>query len=220
MMQLPFSVEQFLAVFHAYNEAVWPVQMVLLALALLSLALLFIRLRWSDAVISAILGVFWIWSGLAYHLAFFASINPMAYVFAALFLVAGLLFLWHGTVRRNLRFRWSLGARGLVGYALIGFALLVYPAWSSLAGHGYPAMPTFGVPCPTTLFTVGMLAFLVRPYPRSPLIVPVLWSLVGVQAAFLLGVPQDMGLVVAAVAGVVLLLRSGTPGEPGDVAAC
>ncbi|OOG22699.1 hypothetical protein B1C78_14295 [Thioalkalivibrio denitrificans] len=219
MIQLPFTVEQFLAVFHDYNEAAWPVQMILLALAFLSLAFLFSQWRWSDVLISAILGIFWIWSGLAYHLAYFASINPLAYLFAVLFVVAGLLFLWHGAVRRNLHFRSSRSARGLVGYALISFALLVYPAWSLLAGHGYPAMPTFGVPCPTTLFTVGMLAFLARPYPRTPLIVPVLWSMVGVQAAFLLGVPQDLGLLVAAVVGVVLLVHSGTPGERGEVAA-
>ena len=87
------------------------------------------------------------------------------------------------------------------------FALVVYPAWSAWAGHRYPAMPTFGLPCPTTLFTIGTLAFLVAPYPRSPFVVPVLWCLVGVQAAFLLGVPQDLGLMVAAVAGIVLMAR-------------
>ncbi len=71
-------------------------------------------------------------------------------------------------------------------------------------------MPTFGLPCPTTLFTIGMLAFLIPPYPRSPVIVPVLWCTVGAQAAFLLGVPQDAGLIVAGVVAVVLLIRSKT----------
>jgi hypothetical protein len=52
-----------------------------------------------------------------------------------------------------------------------------------------------------------MLAFLVAPYPRSPLVVPVLWCLVGTQGAFLLDVPQDFGLVAAAGVGIVLLTR-------------
>jgi hypothetical protein len=69
-------------------------------------------------------------------------------------------------------------------------------------------MPTFGLPCPTTLFTIGLLACLVPPYPRSTLVVPVLWCLVGAQAAFLLGVPQDLGLLVAAAVGAFLIVRA------------
>jgi hypothetical protein len=56
-----------------------------------------------------------------------------------------------------------------------------------------------------------MLAFLERPYSRLPLVVPVLWSLVGTQAAFLLGVHQDAVLLLAAGAGVVWWVRSRGP---------
>lgn len=91
------------------------------------------------------------------------------------------------------------------------FALVGYPVWSWYAGHSYPYMPTFGLPCPTTIFTVGMLAFLVPGYPRSPFVVPALWCFVGAQAAFLLGVPQDFALLVAGAFGVVLLVRSNAP---------
>jgi Family of unknown function (DUF6064) len=90
----------------------------------------------------------------------------------------------------------------------------VYPAWSWLSGQRYLETPTFGLPCPTTIFTMGLLAFLVRPYPRSPLVVPVLWSLIGVQAAFLLKVPQDFALAVVAVVGTVLIGRSRSPTAP------
>ncbi|TAK43341.1 MAG: hypothetical protein EPO27_15235 [Betaproteobacteria bacterium] len=76
-----------------------------------------------------------------------------------------------------------------------------------LAGHLYPETPTFGLPCPTATFTIGVLAFLSAPIPRSVFIVPILWSAVGVQAAFLLGVPQDLGLGVAGLAGLALALR-------------
>jgi hypothetical protein len=73
-------------------------------------------------------------------------------------------------------------------------------------------MPTFGLPCPTTLFTIGVLAFLVVPHPRSPLAVPVLWCLIGFQAAFFLDVPQDLALLVAAALG--MLLMAGHATEP------
>lgn len=146
--------------------------------------------------------------GLAYHLAFFSSINPLAYAFAGLSLVAAGFFLWQGVVRRQLEFKLNAGARTPAGLGLIVFALVVYPIWSYFAGHRYPALPTFGLPCPTTIFTIGLLAFLVAPYPRSPFVVPVLWCFVGSQAAFIFDVPQDLGLVVAGVVGIVLLARS------------
>lgn len=215
-MVLPFTVDQFFGVFVAYNQAVWPAQWVLGALALVALCLVVAKpVEWSSRAVSAILGALWLWLGLAYHLAFFAAINPAAYAFAAVSMAGGLALLWFGVVRGRLRFQFSLRGRGLMGLLLIAFALVAYPFWSMLAGHHYPAFPTFGLPCPTTLFTVGMLAFLVPPYPRAALVAPVLWCLVGVQAAFLLGVPQDLGLLVAAGVGLYLLARrSGASAGP------
>ncbi len=90
---------------------------------------------------------------------------------------------------------------------LVVFALVVYPAWSVYAGHSYPALPTFGLPCPTTIFTVGLFALLVAPYPRSTIVAPLLWCLIGGQAAFLLGVPADLGLLFAAAVAAVLLAQ-------------
>lgn len=205
---LPFTSEQFFGVFAAYNESVWPAQVLLHALAILALVLVALPRDRSGQAISAILALLWLWLALAYHLAFFASINPLAHVFAAVSATGALLFAWQGVVLRRLNFRFTRSGRTLVGMALVVFALVIYPAWSIHAGHGYPSMPTFGLPCPTTLFTIGLLAFLVLPYPRSTLVVPVLWSLVGAQAAFLLDVPQDLGLLVAAAVGGYLFVRA------------
>ena len=207
-MQLPFTIEQFYGVFREYNTSVWPAQILLVALAVVAVALVVVPRRWSGAGISSILAFLWAWLGLAFHLAFFTGINPGAYVFAGVSLAGAVIFLWQGVLRRKLEFRVVRGFRTAVGLVLIVFALIVYPVWSHYAGHLYPAIPSFGLPCPTTIFTVGMLAFLVAPYPRSPFVVPVLWCLVGVQAAFLLGVPQDLGLGVAGIVGIVLLARS------------
>jgi hypothetical protein len=210
-MQLPFTVEEFFGVFGEYNEALWPAQVLLLGLALVAVALALKPRRWSGVVISAILAFLWAWLAVAYHLSFFTRINPLAYVFSGVSLAGALGFLWQGVVRRRLQFAWIDGGRAFVGAVLIVFALALYPIWSWYAGHPYPRMPTFGLPCRTTIFTLGLLAFLVPPYPRSPFIVPILWCIVGAQAAFLLGVHQDFGLIVAAVAGVMLLVRSKGP---------
>lgn len=213
-MQLPFTVDAFYGVFREYNETIWPAQLLLTGLALAAIVLAIRPQRWSGIAISGILAFLWAWLALAYHLAFFARINPMAYVFSAVSMLGALAFLWQGVIRRRLRFEWTGGARAITGSALIVFALVVYPIWSWYAGHRYPAMPTFGLPCPTTIFAIGMLAFLAVPYPRSVLAVPVLWCFVGAQAAFLLGVPQDLGLIVAGAVGVVLMVRARLPAAP------
>lgn len=207
-MQLPFTVDQFFDVFRRYNETVWPAQWLLLLLAVTAVILVMRPTQTADRWIAGILALLWGWLALAYHLAFFARINPLAFGFAALSLAGAWVFLWQGVIRRCLHFRWRGGVRQAVGAVLIIYALVVYPLWSGAVGHGYPEMPTFGLPCPTTLFSVGLLAFLERPHPRAPLIVPVIWSLVGAQAAFLLGVLPDLGLLVAALAGLWMLWDS------------
>jgi hypothetical protein len=213
-VQLPFTTEQFFDALRAYNTTVWPAQVLLLALALAAVVLLFIHRNGSGAVISCILAALWAWMGLAYHLVFFAPINRLAYAFAAVSVMGSMVFLWQGVVRRRLKFEWSLNACSAVGLTLIVFALAGYPAWVSLSGHSYPALPTFGLPCPTTLFTIGLLTFARAPLARSALVVPVLWTFVGVQAAFLLDVQADLTLGIAGILGIVLIAKAGSSPSP------
>lgn len=203
-MQLPFTIEQFFGVFRLYNSTVWPAQIFLVLLAVLAIVFIALRRPWSGAAVSAILALLWVWLGAAYHLVFFARINPVAYGFGALSIAGGLLFAWHGVICRRFEFTFDRSFRTALGIALLAFALVVYPLWSTLAGHGYPELPTFGLPCPTTIFTVGVLALASGVRLRAVLAVPILWSLVGGQAAFLLDVKPDLGLLVAGVAAVGL----------------
>ena len=205
-MQLPFTTEQFFGVFQAYNRAVWPAQIFLLALAAMTVLFIALRRSWSGVAVSAILAVLWIWLGAVYHWTFFARINPVAYGFGALSIVGGLLFAWHGVIRRRLAFGFDKSLRAAFGTALLVFALVVYPIWGTLAGHAYPALPTFGLPCPTTIFTIGVLALGSGSSLRAVLIVPILWSLVGSQAVFVLDVKPDLGLLVAGVVAIGLFI--------------
>jgi hypothetical protein len=139
---------------------------------------------------------------------FFSRINRLAFAFAAVSIVGSLVFLWWGVVRRRVQFEGCPRWQACCGGVLISYALLVYPAWSWADGHPYFSSPTFGVPCPTTIFTFGVLAFATPPLPRVLLVVPLLWSVVGGQAALRLGVLQDFGLWIAGVPGILMLLTS------------
>lgn len=203
-MSLPFTRTEFFEVFVRYNEAVWPAQIALYALAIVALGLVFVRRNYSGRLIAAILALLWLWMGAVYHLAFFRPINPAAGLFGGAFLLGAAAFAWEGVVRGRLRFDARMRAQSGIALALIAYALVVYPLLAMRLGHGYPAMPTFGLPCPTTIFTLGLLALLRPPYPGHVLAVPVLWTLVGVQGALLLGVYEDFGLIFAGAAGLWL----------------
>jgi hypothetical protein len=206
-MDLPFTTDEFLGVFERYNEAIWPLHVVAYALGLVAVALAIRPRPHSSRVVAAILGAFWLWMGLVYHLVFFRQINPAAMLFGLAFVLQGLLWLWAGVVHPRLSFRAGRDLPSLVSGAFVLYAMVVYPIIGALLGHGYPQSPSFGVaPCPTTIFTFGLLLWTDRPVPRPLLVIPLLWSLLGVSAAISLGIREDLGLVVAALLGTALLV--------------
>lgn len=207
-MNPPFTTEQFFEIIEQYNLAVWPMQFVLNLLALVAVALLIRHRASSDRAISSILAILWAWTGIAYHLLFFTNINKAAYAFGMLCLAGAGAFLWAGVIKKQLEFASTVTYRRVLGIVLLVFSLGIYPILSELFGHGYPATPTFGLPCPSTIFTIGMLCFLTTPYPRYVYIAPVLWSVIGSQAAFLFGVYQDLGLLAGGIIGVFLMIKS------------
>jgi hypothetical protein len=208
-MTPPFTRAEFFEVFARYNEAVWPAQVVLYLPALAAVTLLVSPRAYSGRAIAGVLALLWLWMGAVYHLVYFRSINPAAVAFGLVSMLGGAAFAWEGVVRNRLRFATGHGARTYAGCALLAYALLAYPLLAIGLGHAYPAMPTFGLPCPTTIFTLGMLALLRAPYPRHVFIVPILWTLVGSQAAILFGVLEDLGLAVAGLAGLWVAFRGG-----------
>lgn len=203
-MQLPFDARQFFDVFARYNTAVWPAQLALLLVGLVAVLLAVRPRAGSDRAIGVILGGLWLWMGAVYHLAFFRRINPAATLFGLVFLAEGLLLLTLGGLRRRLRFAWTPTAAGGLGAALVSYAVVLYPVLGYALGHRYPAAPTFGLPCPTTILTLGLLAWAARPPHWSVLVIPLLWSAVGASAAVQLRVWEDIGLPVAG--GLVLAL--------------
>lgn len=205
-MSLPFSTEQFLSVFEQYNLAVWPAQILLNLLGVGAVFFAIKRLDSSNRIIAGILAFLWVWIGLAYHLAFFSSINPAAYVFALLNVVQGIVFLVFGVFRPRLSFGFRVDIYGIVGAIFVLYAMIVYPALGYSLGHAYPKAPTFGLPCPTTIFTFGLLLWTDMKLPRTVLVIPFVWSIIGFSAALTLGIREDIGLLVAGIVGTGLIL--------------
>jgi hypothetical protein len=200
---MPFTTEEFFAVFAAYNQALWPVQILAYLAGLLVVWLLLRPSRTASLIIAAVLAVFWAVNGIGYHWTWFAPINPVARAFAAAFVVQALLLVAAPFVAPALRFAIRADARSTLGLALIVYAIVIYPLLGWLAGHAWPAVPMFGIaPCPTTIFTIGTLLLTPWAMARWLLVIPLLWTVVGGSAAVLLSVPQDFGLILA---GLVVL---------------
>ena len=203
---LPFTEQAFFDVFARYNAAIWPVHFIAHGLALGAGLATMRPGAWSDRFVSVVLASLWLWTGIAYHLMFFAAINPPAIAFGLLFVAEGLVLAWSGGIRNRLHFAVRNDAAGLSGMTLAAFAVLGYPLAAALAGHVWPQAAMFGVtPCPTTIFTLGMM-LLVRPAPAwHLLVIPLAWSLIGGSAVWLIGITEDIALPLAAL--VMLAVR-------------
>lgn len=209
---LPFSYEQFVQVFALYNENIFPAQVVAYLLAALMVAALFTR---ATRLVGAGLALMWLWTGIGYHWLHFSAINKAAWAFGALFVVQGLLFLFGSVAAPRLQFGKGRGAAGFMGWAYIGYATVIYPLVGMWTGHSYPQMPMFGVtPCPVTIFTFGLLLLVVSRVPLWLLAIPLVWSLIGGSAAFLLRVPQDWFLLVSGVAVIPIAMAQRSRRDP------
>ena len=205
-MKLPFTVEEFLQIFRAYNQWIYPLQFVFYILAFVIVYISIKKPANGNRLINFILAFFWLWMGFVYHLMFFSAINKAAYIFGILFIFQGALFIYYGVIRQKLKYNLTNDPTNWIGMVLVVFALLIYPVLGYLFKHAYPASPTFGVPCPTTIFTFGVLLWSKEKVPIVLLIIPFLWSLLGFSASTSLGIKEDMALVIAGILAVSILL--------------
>jgi Family of unknown function (DUF6064) len=204
---IPFTIEQFFQVFEKYNQAIYPIQFLLILVAVVVISLAASRKPSRNKIISGLLGLLWLWTGIVYHLIFFTTISPPAYLFGTLFILQGLLVLYQGVARNRLSFSVSRRFDGILGAVFIAYALVIYPLIGYSLGRIFPSTPTFGTPCPTTIFTFGLLMCADRKISLSLLIIPVLWSIIGTSAALSFGVKEDFGLLVAATTGTAEIIR-------------
>lgn len=202
---VPFTREDFLRVFETYNTAVWPAQLVLYVLAFVALVWALGDRPGARRGVLAILAGLWLWMGVVYQWMFFAPINPAAWAFGGMFVLQAVLF-GADAIRRQPNVRRPPGWSRTLGVAIIGYALVLYALLGQASDHAYPRSPTFGLPCPTTIFTFGVL--LAMPGRPSPwlFVIPTLWAFVGSSAPFTFGIWEDLALPLVALVSVGALV--------------
>ncbi len=203
-MKTPFTAEQFIDTFFQYNQAIFPLQIVFYLIGILTIYLLF--KPGSGKIVSFILSFFWLWMGIVYHLIFFTTINKAAYFFGSVFILQGVLLFNYGFIKSKLSFTIRPDVYGITGIVMILCALIVYPVLGYSFGHIYPYSPTFGLPCPTTIFTFGVLLMIDKKYPLIIFVIPFIWSIIGFTAAFNFGIIEDTLLVISGLTTFTMLL--------------
>lgn len=176
---LLFTPRTYYRLFELYNAAIWPAQLVALALGAAILALARRSSAGAGRVIAGILAAGWLWVAIAFHAARYATINTAAVYLAWMFGVEAALLVGLGVVGGKLAVGRPGDTGGRIGLAVFVFALLVEPLSAPLLGRGWKAVEIFGLaPDPTAVGTLGLL-LLVRGRARwLAMIVPILWCVV------------------------------------------
>lgn len=205
---LPFAPNQFIALFGAYNDAVWPMQIFGYLLGIVMAGMVVRPSRAGSRIIGTGLALMWAWTGIAYHWLFFSALNEAAWLFGALFVLQGAGLFHAAVLRGRMDFGTTGGPTAWLGWALVIYAAVLYPLLGMWTGHRYPEIPMFGItPCPVTIFTFGLLLLTTAPVSRWLFVIPLFWSLVGGSAAVVLDVAQDWLLLMSGIAVPVIVLR-------------
>jgi hypothetical protein len=202
-----FTLEQFLEMISRYNTTFWPLQLVAYLLGAVAVILAIRMSSYSSKAILAILALFWLWVGIVFNWAFFSPLYPMAVLFVVLFAIEGVMLAFTGLSRQTLTFKPRADARSAVGALLVVYSMLGYPAIEYLLGRGFPDLLPFGlVPCPMTVFTLGILLWADEKPPWYVIAIPILYSLSGVIPIWK-GIVEDIGLVAAGLSAIFMVSR-------------
>jgi Family of unknown function (DUF6064) len=201
---LLFSPRTYYRLFELYNAAMWPLQILALALGVALLGLLLRDTAWRGRAIAAILAACWLWVAWAYLWQRYDTINWAASYFAVGFAIEALLLIWTGIVRDRLGFLSGAGPVGAAGLCIFLFALVGYPLIGPLNGRPWRQAEIFGLaPDPTAIATLGVLVAAHRPR-WSLLIIPLIWC--AISAATLWTMQSPDAVVVTATAALALVL--------------
>jgi hypothetical protein len=199
------TTDQILSTFEAYNLEIWPMQAAAYLLGIVALFFAVKRTQGSSRIVWAILSFLWVWTGLVFCMFYFGPVFTPGYVMGVLMIIQGAL-LFAGAMQPKVTFHCRANLYSVMGILFIAYAMIGYPLVGHLMGHTYPRTLPFGlVPCPTTAFTFGLLMLADVKVPKHLLVIPILFA-IGAVVPILLGILEDVGLLVAGVLGTAMIL--------------
>lgn len=202
---IPFSPDVYVNLFERYNDDLWPMQIVTLAMGLMLIALSRRGGDMARMLSAATLAAFWIWTGWDFQIDHYAALNWAALPFGALFIVQGIGLMLAGALSDRLN-----PALNPAGIALICAAALAHPLLVLVTGSPLGQAHAFGLtPMPTVLATLGWLALARGGVPWGLLVLPLLFSAWEGLMAWEMGLPRDLLLPLLGVIAGTWLFAAG-----------
>jgi len=170
---LMFSKATYFRLFELHNLALWPGQVLALAVGIALFALLWHGGAKAGRSAALLLALAWLQVAWTYFAQRYATINTGAPYFAVGFAVQAVLLLWLASRRQAPRLTEAVGSLGKLALG-IALAALLYPLLAPLGGRPWTQGELFGLaPDPTVAFTFAALLL----WRARPLlwIVPLLW---------------------------------------------
>jgi hypothetical protein len=203
------STEMFWNQVSAYNEALWPVQIVMIVAAAFLTYRVFTRPGpRTDVWMKAFLSFAFAWNGIVFFLLFVR--NPISMVTGVpLFFTISILFavdiFTRGTEFRLPDAKWGK-ALTFLWLALVALYPLI--GWV-FVGHAYPNMLLPLFPCPLTVFAITLIAAAAPKADKKVFVALLPWALMGLPKCLgALDCYEDCILFVAGVYGLVVLIRN------------
>ena len=202
------SAETFWIKVGAYNEATWPIQVVMIVAAAVLTYRVFARpgLK-TDAWMKGFLAFAFAWNGTVFFLVFCRNPISMA-IGTPLFVVVSVLFVVDIFCKKT-HFRFPEGG-WMRGFTILWILLaLLYPLIGWPLGHSYPKvlLPLF--PCPLTVFATALVAAAVPSADRKVLVALLPWGLLALPKCFgALDCYEDCVLFAAGVYGLIVLIKN------------
>jgi len=202
------STETFWTQVGAYNEATWPVQVVMIVAALYLTYRVFAKPGpKTDIWMKAFLAFAFAWNGILFFLVFLR--NPISMTIGTPLFVIGSVLLVVDIFAKKTHFSFPEGKwmrRFTIVWMLLAF---LYPLIGWPLGHVYPQvlLPVF--PCPLNVFATALVAAAVPNVDRKVFIALLPWGLLGLPKCFgALDCYEDCVLFAGGVYGLVVLIKN------------
>jgi hypothetical protein len=172
-----FNAEKWWDQVRAYNEAIFPTQIVLLVAAIVLTYFVFFKPGPKiNRLMKVYLSLTFAWNGLVFFWIFGQEL-PGKFLGIPLFILLAILTAWD--LRANkIELKIPEAAWQKVFTCFLVICSFLYPLIGYALGHSYPKACTFGaMPCPTTVFALALLAAAIPKVDKKIYILLLLWAL-------------------------------------------
>jgi len=205
-------VEIFWSNLETYNNAIFPMQIITLLVAVVLTCFLFIK---PGSTINKLMKVYlaftYAWIGVVFQFIFAPPEFRLGFLISGIgLIIVALLFvidIFAGKIGFKLpKTRWNK----YLTIFLVVFAFILYPLIEWALGHPYPGVPLFGVLfCPTTIFSIALLAGAIPKVDKKVFVfLAVAAIFTGISAPIAYHVYVDYMLLVAGIYGLIMLVKN------------